>query len=49
MSVNNVSLSASENDIKEFFSFSGEIECIDWQRLVGHNSFGYLVCAWSYL
>ncbi|XP_071732139.1 binding partner of ACD11 1-like [Rutidosis leptorrhynchoides] len=29
--VNNVSLSASEQDIKEFFSFSGEIEYIDIQ------------------
>jgi RNA recognition motif-containing protein len=32
--VTNVSLSASEQDIREFFSFSGEIEYIDIQRLV---------------
>lgn len=31
MKVTNVSLSASEHDIKEFFSFSGEIEYIDIQ------------------
>ncbi|PWA64513.1 binding partner of acd11 1 [Artemisia annua] len=30
--VTNVSLSASEQDIREFFSFSGEIEYIDIQR-----------------
>ena len=32
--VSNVSLGASEQDIKEFFSFSGEIEYVDIQRLV---------------
>lgn len=34
MKVSNVSLGASEQDIKEFFSFSGEIEHVDIQRLV---------------
>lgn len=34
MKVNNVSLSASEQDIKEFFSFSGEIEYIEMQRCI---------------
>ena len=34
MKVCNVSLGASEQDIKEFFSFSGEIEHIELQRLV---------------
>lgn len=34
MKVSNVSLSASEEDIREFFSFSGEIEYVEMQRLV---------------
>lgn len=38
VSVNNVSLSASENDIKEFFSFSGDIEYVELRRLVAQNS-----------
>lgn len=33
MKVINVSLSASEQDIKEFFSFSGDIEYIEMKRL----------------
>lgn len=49
VSVNNVSLSASENDIREFFSFTGDIECIDLQRLVAHNSFTYPFLSMSYL
>lgn len=32
--VSNVSLGATEQDIKEFFSFSGDIECVEMQRLV---------------
>lgn len=32
--VSNVSLGASERDIKEFFSFSGDIEYVEMQRLV---------------
>lgn len=32
--VGNVSLSASEQDIKEFFSFSGDIEHVEMQRFV---------------
>lgn len=32
--VNNVSLGATENDLKEFFCFSGEIEYIEIQGLV---------------
>lgn len=34
MKVTNVSLSATEQDIKEFFSFSGDIEHVDMQRFV---------------
>lgn len=34
MKVGNVSLSASEQDIREFFSFSGDIEYIEMQRFV---------------
>lgn len=34
MKVSNVSLSASEQDIKEFFSFSGDIEYVEMMRLV---------------
>lgn len=32
--VSNLSLGATEQDIKEFFSFSGEIEYVDMHRLV---------------
>lgn len=32
MKVSNVSLGATEQDIKEFFSFSGEIEHVEMQR-----------------
>ena len=32
--VSNVSLAASEQEIKEFFSFSGNIEYVEMQRLV---------------
>ena len=32
--VSNVSLGASERDIKEFFSFSGDIEYVEMRRLV---------------
>ncbi len=32
--VSNVSLGASERDIKEFFSFSGDIEYVEMQRFV---------------
>jgi hypothetical protein len=32
--VSNVSLGASERDIREFFSFSGDIEYVEMQRLV---------------
>lgn len=31
--VSNVSLGATERDIKEFFSFSGDIEYVEMQRL----------------
>lgn len=34
MKVSNVSLGASEQDIKEFFSFSGDIEYVEMMRLV---------------
>lgn len=34
MKVSNLSLSASEQDIKEFFSFSGDIEYVEMMRLV---------------
>ena len=33
MKVINVSLGASEQDIKEFFSFSGDIEYVEMKRL----------------
>ena len=32
MKVSNVSLGASEQDIKEFFSFSGDIEYVEMRR-----------------
>lgn len=32
--ISNVSLGASEQDIREFFSFSGDIEYVEMQRLV---------------
>lgn len=35
--VHNVSLNASEQDIKEFFSFSGDIVHVEMQRLVPHS------------
>lgn len=31
--VSNVSLGATEQDLKEFFSFSGDIECVEVKRL----------------
>lgn len=34
--VSNVSLSATEQDMKEFFSFSGDIEHIEMQRSVAY-------------
>lgn len=34
MKVSNVSLGASQQDIKEFFSFSGDIVYVEMQRLV---------------
>lgn len=34
--VNNVSLAASEEDVKEFFSFSGEIHFVEMQRSAHH-------------
>jgi hypothetical protein len=34
--VHNVSLQASERDIKEFFSFSGDIVHVEMQGLVPH-------------
>lgn len=34
MKVSNVSLGALEQDIKEFFSFSGDIEYVEMMRLV---------------
>jgi len=37
--VGNVSLGASEQDLKEFFSFSGDIEYVEMQRSVS-------CCAW---
>lgn len=36
--VSNVSLGASLQDIQEFFSFSGDIEYVEMQRLVCDNS-----------
>lgn len=33
MKVSNVSLGATEQDVKEFFSFSGDIEYVEMQRL----------------
>lgn len=35
MKVDNVSLGTSEKEIKEFFSFSGDIECVEMQRNEG--------------
>jgi len=35
--VHNVSLKASEQDISEFFSFSGEIIHVELQRLVSYH------------
>jgi hypothetical protein len=35
--VHNVSLSASEQDISEFFSFSGDIVYVELQRLVPYD------------
>jgi RNA recognition motif-containing protein len=37
--VSNVSLGASEQDLKEFFSFSGDIEYVEMKRSVS-------CCAW---
>lgn len=37
--VGNLSSGATEHDIKEFFSFSGEVETIDIQGLVFANCF----------
>ncbi|XP_074368012.1 binding partner of ACD11 1-like isoform X1 [Apium graveolens] len=42
VSVNNVSLTASENDIREFFSFSGDIECIDLQSDTQRSQMAYV-------
>lgn len=33
MKVSNVSLTATDHDLKEFFSFSGEIEYVELHRL----------------
>jgi len=46
--VSNVSLGASERDIKEFFSFSGKIEYVEMQRLVCINNLD-LYLHFSYL
>lgn len=37
--VSNVSIGASEHDIKEFFSFSGDIAYIELRRLVSEILF----------
>lgn len=38
MKVSNISLQASERDIKEFFSFSGSIEYVEMRGFVALNS-----------
>ncbi|CAL1393119.1 unnamed protein product [Linum trigynum] len=40
--VSNVSLGATEQDIKEFFSFSGEIECIDMHSDTERSQIAYI-------
>lgn len=53
--VSNLSLGASERDIKEFFSFSGEIEHVEMQRLAftfemllsNVTFFPYLLCSFA--
>ncbi|KAF1002947.1 binding partner of ACD11 1-like [Apium graveolens] len=42
VSVNNVSLSASEHDIKEFFSFSGDIEYVDLRSDTERSQVAYV-------
>ena len=42
MKVSNVSLGASEQDIKEFFSFSGEIEYVELERFFLLSNFGVI-------
>lgn len=39
MKVSNASLGASEQDIKEFFSFSGDIEYVEMKRFVFSGNF----------
>jgi hypothetical protein len=39
-----VSLSATVQDIKEFFSFSGDIDHVDMQRFVKPVQLGCLFC-----
>ncbi|CAI0381975.1 unnamed protein product, partial [Linum tenue] len=40
--VSNVSLGATEQDIKEFFSFSGEIDCIDMHSDTERSQIAYI-------
>ncbi|XP_021893566.1 binding partner of ACD11 1-like [Carica papaya] len=40
--VSNVSLGATEQDIKEFFSFSGDILYVELQRNDGQSQVGYV-------
>lgn len=42
MQVSNVSLGAKEQDIKEFFSFSGDIEFVEMRRLVSFEHSTYV-------
>ena len=50
--VSNVSLGASDQDLKEFFSFSGNIDYVEMRRLVCNKKklalflhFSYMCCA----
>lgn len=44
MKVSNISLAASEQEIKEFFSFSGNIEYVEMQRLVIQSNSKFSFC-----
>ncbi|CAN6466753.1 unnamed protein product [Victoria cruziana] len=40
--VSNISLHASEQEVKEFFSFSGDIEYVEMQRETDHSQLAYV-------
>lgn len=44
MKVSNVSLGASERDIKEFFSFSGDIVYLEMHRLLLNILLSLVIC-----